>query len=78
MQTKFRRHQIVKTLRDASPEYVEYNDEFDVKHIKITKGMRGRINLILPNGKYHVEILDESGGVIAYAPFEEDDLEESE
>jgi len=37
--------------------------------------MMGKINILLPNGKYHVEILDKNGKIIAYAPFNEEDLE---
>ena len=77
MQTKFKRHQLVKLLRDADPDYVEYHneDEPDFQEIPITKGMRGRINILLPNGQYHVEILDDKGNTLAYAPFDEEELE---
>ncbi|MEK6928332.1 MAG: hypothetical protein AABW65_00030 [Nanoarchaeota archaeon] len=71
MLTKFKRHQPVKILRDADTEYVEYYE--DERPIK--KGMKGKINILLPNGKYHVEILDENGEALAYAPFDEEDLE---
>jgi hypothetical protein len=39
--------------------------------------MLGKINLILPNGQYHVEILNpkDESDVIAYAPMDEDSLE---
>ncbi len=77
MQTKFKRHQSVRLLRDANPEYVEYHneDEPDFKEIPIRKGMHGRINILLSNGQYHVEILDDKGKTLAYAPFGEEDLE---
>lgn len=77
MQTKFKRHQPVKILRSPDPEYVEYHleNEEGIEPPLIQKGMKGRINVLLPNGQYHVEILDEHGHVIAYAPFSEDDLE---
>lgn len=78
MQTKFKRHQKVKLLRDPDIEYIEYhseNEENLENPPKIKKGMIGRINIILPNGQYHVEILDEDGKTIAYAPMEEDGLE---
>jgi hypothetical protein len=74
MQTKFKRHQKVKLLADADPEYVEYYE----KEAPVKRGMLGRINILLPNGKYHVEILDKKGGVLAYAPFAEEELEEVE
>ncbi len=71
MQTKFKRHQKVRILREPDKEYIEYYSD---EEIPIKKGMLGKINVILPNGQYHVEILDEKGEVIAYAPFSEDDL----
>lgn len=74
MNTKFRRHQKVELLRDANPDLVEYHDELGTKSVPIKKGMTGKINIILPNGKYHVEILNDKGEVIAYAPFSEDEL----
>lgn len=79
MQTKFKRHQLVVLLRDADAEYVEYHneDEPDFQEIPIQKGMKGRINILLPNGRYHVEIFDphDSKKTLAYAPFDEEDLE---
>jgi len=82
MQTKFKRHQLVRLLRDADPEYVEYHseDEENPKEMPIKSGMLAKVNILLSNGKYHVEILDpeDNSKVIAYAPFDEDDLEEAE
>jgi hypothetical protein len=75
MQQKFKRHQKVKILIAPNEEYVEYYADTPVK---ITKGMSGKINLFLPNGQYHVEIVDKKGNVIAYAPFNEEDLEAEE
>jgi hypothetical protein len=81
MNTKFKRHQEVILLTTPDKEYIEYHDEKEDTqenpNIPIVKGMKGKINLILPNGKYHVEILNEEGKTIAYAPFDEDDLEEA-
>ena len=71
MHTKFKRHQKVKLLIDPDPEYIEYYQ--DEVHIK--KGMIGKINILLPNGQYHVEIIDKKGEAIAYAPMNEEDLE---
>ena len=79
MQTKFKRHQKVKILVDPDPEYIEYhseNEEEAKTNQKIKKGMLGEINILLPNGLYHVRILNEKGEIIAYAPFAEEDLEE--
>ena len=57
MQTKFKRHQPVKLLIDPNPEYTEPYAE---PPIVIKKGMTGKINIILPNGQYHVEIIQET------------------
>lgn len=75
MQTRFKRHTIVKLLRAPDSEYVEYETE---EPVPIIKGMKGKINILLPNGQYHVAILDKKGDVIAYAPFNEEDLEAAE
>ncbi len=77
MQTKFKRHQKVRILAIPNPEYVEYHneDDSDFVEVPIKKGMLGKINIILPNGQYHVEIINEKGEAIAYAPFDEDSLE---
>ncbi|NCN99268.1 hypothetical protein COU62_01220 [Candidatus Pacearchaeota archaeon CG10_big_fil_rev_8_21_14_0_10_35_219] len=71
MQTKFKRHQTVKLLIDPDQEFVEPYLE-PPKQIK--KGMTGKINVILPNGQYHVEII-ELGKTIAYVMVDEDQLE---
>ncbi len=80
MQTKFKRHQKVKILVNPNPEYVEYHNESEdlENQPKITKGMLGKINIILPNGQYHVEILDKKGNTVAYVPLDEDSLEAAE
>ena len=77
MQTKFKRHQKVKLLRDPDQEYIEYHniEENLENRPKITKGMLGRINILLPNGQYHVEILDKEGNTMAYAKMDEESLE---
>ena len=77
MQTKFKRHQAVIILREPNSEFVEYHneDDPDFKEIPIKRGMKGRINIILPNGQYHVEIFDKNGSILAYAPLNEEDLE---
>jgi len=78
MQTKFKRHSFATLKRVPDPEYLEYNlenlDDGEEKPV-IEKGMKAKINLILPNGQYHVEIFDEKGNVIAYAAMNEEDLE---
>ena len=68
----------MRLLLEPDPEYVEYhNEEEDIEEKpKIKKGMLGEINIILPNGQYHVKILDKKGNIIAYAPMSEEALEE--
>lgn len=73
MQTKFKRHQPVRLKVDANPEYVEYYEE---EGRPILKGMTGKVNILLPNGQYHVEIIDDkTGETIAYVPMDEESLE---
>ena len=55
---------MVRILADPDSEYIEYSAEYDETQPRIKKGMKGKINIILPNGQYHVEILDEKGDVI--------------
>ena len=73
MQFKFKRHQKVIILVDPDPEYIEYDPSLE-KEVPIKKGYPGEINMILPNGKYHVRITDKKGNTIAYAPFDEEQL----
>ena len=75
MQTKFRRHQKVKLLVDPDKEYIEPSEDYVEKKIEIKKGMTGKINIVLPNGQYHVGILDSKENIIAYVVMSEDDLE---
>lgn len=73
MQTKFKRHQKVRLLAAPDPEYVEYSPD---KEREIKKGAVGKVNILLQNGQYHVEIIDEkTGETIAYAPMNEESLE---
>ena len=71
MKFKFKPHDYVKILIEPDLEYTEFKEE----PVKIKKGMKGKINIILSNGNYHVEILNNEGEVIAYAPFDEESLE---
>ncbi len=75
MQTLFKRHQKVKLLAAPDSEYIEYTEEFDETKPEITKGMSGEVNVILPNGQYHVKIFDKEGKEIAYVLMDEDCLE---
>ncbi len=80
MQTRFKRHQAVRLVHGPDPAYVEYHneDDPDFEEVPIIAGMRGKINILLPNGQYHVEILDGKGKTLAYIACSEDDLEEDE
>ncbi len=74
MNTKFKRHQKVKLLltpleKDVEP-YIEENPQ-------IKKGMTGEINVILPNGQYHVLIKDKKGNKMAYVVMDEEAMEEA-
>jgi len=81
MQTKFKRHQKVRILVLPDREFLEYHNPEDEekavegRHPAIKKGMFGKVNIVLPNGKYHVELHDSKGNIIAYAPFDEEQLE---
>lgn len=77
MQTQFKRHQRVQLLIDPDPEYIEHQPDYEKTSIK--KGMTGRINILLPNGEYHVEIIDEkSGETLAYVKISEEYLKSIE
>ena len=72
MHTKFKRHQMVKILREPNYEYAEFKID---KPVKIEVGSIAKINILLPNGKYHIAILDKKGKIVAYVPMDEEDLE---
>lgn len=72
MQTKFKRHESVKLLASPLEEDTEYYAD---PPIQIKAGMTGKVNTILPNGQYHVEILDENGETLAYVVMDEEGLE---
>lgn len=72
MNTKFKRHQPVKLLATPNEDDVEpYADP----PVPITKGMKGTINILLPNGRYHVRISDDDGNEIAYVAMDEEQLQ---
>jgi len=76
MNTKFKRHQKVILLVSPNLEYIEYDEEVDSDNPpQIKKGMLGEINILLPNGQYHVRILDKKGNTIAFVPMDEENLE---
>ena len=72
MQSKFKRHQRVVLLVNPDKEYIEYEPDFEETQIK--KGALGEINIILPNGKYHVRIIDKKGKAMAYVPLDEEEI----
>ncbi len=72
MQFKFKKHDKVVLLADPDPEYIEYEPDFEDSPIK--KGMTAEVNMILPNGKYHVRVIDKKGNVIAYMLMDEECL----
>jgi hypothetical protein len=68
----FKKHQKVKLKFSPLEEDVEpYSDP----PIPIIKGMTGEVNIILPNGQYHVAIIDEKDETIAYVAIDEEGLE---
>jgi len=73
MEFKFKKHQKVRLKFDPIEEDIEYYAD---PPIRIIKGMTGQINLLLQNGQYHVEIIDEeSKETLAYIAIDEEGLE---
>ncbi len=75
MRTNLKRHEKVRLLAEPEKEYIEYYAE---PPVEIKKGAVGEINIILPNGKYHVKITNEKNETIAYVVMEEEFLEKLE
>ncbi|MEI6849775.1 MAG: hypothetical protein WCK29_01935 [archaeon] len=77
MQTKFKRGDKIILKRNIVSDYIEYHneDEPGFQDLPIVKGMKGKINMLLTNGKYHVEIFDKKGEILAYVPIDEEDME---
>jgi len=74
MNTKFKRHQKVKLLFVPLEKDIEpYQEEMP----EIKKGMIGEVNVILPNGQYHILIRDKNGEKMAYVVMDEESLEEA-
>ena len=65
----------MRLIRAPDPEYIEYHETESENKPPIKAGMLGEVNVILSNGNYHVEIFDENGISIAYAPMDEESLE---
>jgi len=72
MPAEYKKHQKVVLLTDPDSEYIEYKPDFE--GVEIKKGMTGEINLILPNGRYHVRVFDKKKNVIAYVMAEEEQI----
>lgn len=72
MQTAFKRHQKVKLLAAPKEDDAEFYSD---PPIALQKGMIGYINILLPNGRYHVRIQDEQGNELAYVAMDEEQLE---
>ena len=72
MQTKFKRHQRVKLL--ASPRESD-TESYLENHEPIKAGIIGSVNILLPNGRYHIKITDENGEEVAYVAMDEEQLE---
>lgn len=72
MQTAFKRHQKVRLLVSPRKDDIEpYTDE----PLLLGPGTIGSINILLPNGRYHVKIEDEEGNELAYVAMDEEQLE---
>jgi hypothetical protein len=72
MQASFKRHQKVKLLSDPLENDIEpYADP----PVKIKAGTIGKVNIMLPNGRYHIKIEDKDGDEIAYVAMDEEQLE---
>jgi len=72
MNTKFKRHQKVKLLVNPNEDDIEPYTE---PPQKIKSGMLGKINILLPNGRYHVRIENTEGEEVAYVAMDEEQLE---
>ena len=72
MQTKFKRHQEVRILTEPDEKDIE---DYQDPPIKIKKGMVGKINILLPNGRYHVQVIDKKNETVAYVAIDEENLE---
>ncbi len=72
MQTQFKRHQKVRLLATPNDDDTEpYADPPQ----PIKAGVIGYINILLPNGRYHIKIMDEEGNEVAYVAMDEEQLE---
>ncbi len=72
MNTKFKRHDKVKIIINPLESDIESYDE---ENVKVTKGAIGEINMLLPNGRYHVLIKNTKGVKLGYVVVDEEGLE---
>lgn len=78
MQPEFKRHEKVRLLVNPQEDDIEYDLSHENTKPAVRKGSIGKINMVLPNGQYHVEIIDEEGNTIAYVPIDGAFLEKVE
>lgn len=71
MHTAFKRHQKVKLLSAPNEDDIEPYAE----NVQIKAGMIGFVNILLPNGRYHVKIEDDEGNELAYIVMDEEQLQ---
>lgn len=71
MHTQLRRHDKVRLIAAPDPDYIEYYTD---DQAPIPSGTHGTINVILPNGKYHIRI-EKNGQEYAYVVMDEEALE---
>lgn len=72
METKYKRHQKVRLRIDPLDDDIEFYVD---PPVPIKKGTIGTINILLPNGRYHVRIADEDDNEIAYVAIDEEQIE---
>ncbi len=72
MNTKFRRHEKVRLIISPLESDIESYEE---ETPSVSKGTIGEVNLLLPNGRYHVAIKNEKGEKLAFVVADEEALE---
>ena len=62
-------------LRNPLEEDIEpHTENEEDEEVIVKKGMTGEINIVLPNGRYHVRIFNKKGEIVAYAAMDEEAL----
>lgn len=72
MNTQFKRHQKVR-LKTAPLE--QDTENYADPPVAIKAGTIGCVNILLPNGRYHIRIEDDEGNELAYVVMDEEQLE---